>query len=422
MFLKYKNIITNKLDIIFLAFIAYGIFEIFWTYYQTEHLYISIFRFRLWFFPFLLYFSFRYFLNEGVVTGILKTVKLIILISFLWTVGEFLLTSFGVVSPKTITAFLSKTILTPQIYTYGSFPEAYLIRGYGLMADVHFSGVFNVIGLIIFIPQILDRWNVKDKLFVLLGISGVIYSLSKTAWVLLFFVLLTMLLYQKNKRYLVIMLLVLAILEIYSLSFMYSATATPATATPATATPATATPATATPAIATPAIATPATATPLRGVVNILVESIMGTEGFFSSVGFIYKNYLSKYLLDSSLTEMFFGYGYYITFHEAELFHLNINPKYYGEYIHITLISLLRQFGIIGIILFTTTFILIPLRIYFKTGNLLGKGIALSVAVAGLSALNFDSIFRSGINVLVCFLLASLSVMHYESLDKKDIR
>jgi len=302
-------------------------------------------------------------------------------VSFIWSIGEFILVNADIISPKTITTFLSKAITNPEVYPYGSV----IIRGYGVMADVISSGVFYIIGLTVFLPVMIYRQDLKAKLFVFLGISGVVYSLSKTAWALLFFVLLMMLLYHKNKRKLLIMFLIVAVLEVCSLSGIY-------------------------------AIKTTVSNTSINRYFIFLTGVLKdNVNAFFSIAVYRYINHLFDFL-DGSITAILFGHGYDISFKESKLFNIkNIDEFSWSIGVGIFFVTLLRQLGIIGILLYFLIFIILPLVIYFKNNNsLIINGIALSIVVAGLSSIHSNSIFRSGINVLVCFLLASLSVMYYE--------
>jgi hypothetical protein len=67
------------------------------------------------------------------------------------------------------------------------------------------------------------------------------------------------------------------------------------------------------------------------------------------------------------------------------------------------------QFGILGLLLYSIIFLIVPIRLAIKKQDPIIKGAALAVVVAGLSSMHLPAIFGNGVNIVTCFLLAYLS-------------
>lgn len=369
--LKLRSIVRNKMDVLFFIFILFGLFEILWTYYLTGSLFIGIFRFRLYLLVYFMYFPFVYFFRERPdrFYNLLKTLKITFAIAFIWTIVEFILINTNIVSAEAISSFLAKGTDGCGVSVYSNFLGRYdILRGYGIIAHVVNAGVFCVIGLVLFLPILLERWNFEACHYIFLGIAAVVCSFGKTAWLLLLFVLWTVALCYKSKK---CFLPILMLLSVVILSLIYMA-----------------------------------------------LPSVESTTDILSTV------YLASLqdLLNASLIEKVFGFGYEV--HPGDMVTFGING---GNQFSLTvgnevfLVALFRQWGALGIILYLTIFIIMPITVFLKSRDFLVSGMALAIVVAGLSSVHYNAIFKSGVNIITCLLLAGLSVLHYDSKSKRGL-
>lgn len=373
--LQFKSVIRNKMDIMFFIFILFGLFEILWTYYLTDSLFIGVFRFRLYFPVYLMYFPFVYFFREWPTTFhyTLKAVKIIFAVSFIWAISEFILINARIIPVEAVSSFLERGMTGAGSSNYSNLGGYFtIIRGYGIIAHVVNSGIFCVIGLTIFLPIMLERWNFNARLYMFLGIAAVVCSFGKTAWLLLLFVFFTMLIGQKKRRFFFATLL---LSSVALLSYMYLNFPN------------------------------------FRGTIDPTINKV-------STVCLTSLHDFSN----ASLIKKVFGFGYEVHSGDIATFGLSKGSEFsltVGS--EVFLVALFRQWGALGIILYLTIFIIMPITVFFKSRDFLVSGMALAIVVAGLSSVHYNAIFKSGVNIITCLLLAGLSVLHYDSKSKRGL-
>ncbi|MBF0343297.1 MAG: hypothetical protein HQL06_03615 [Nitrospirae bacterium] len=300
----------------------------------------------------------------------IKIAKLIVVISFLWSITEFLAVNTKVVPIESIISFLNTPMIINNNGNYQFFyqTEGYLPRTYGVIADVSISGVFYLIGLMAFVPESIQKSHIKNTMFILIGIIAILTSTSKTALLLLAVILpFGVLIESRKSKYVIFLnlLLISGILITYKNSMTFK---------------------------------------------NMIDEMI------FKAIPF-YLDQLNSFFSDASLFEILFGRGYDFT--EEELLLLGLQNEVDTTIIHwgseLFMVNIFIMWGIIGFVMYSVTFIFYPMILFYRSKSALIKGTSLSVIVAGLSSVHYNAIFHSGIDIIVCLFLACMSYMYYKA-------
>lgn len=352
--LRFKRVIKNKLDVVFLLFMLFALFEILWTYYLTGSLFVGAFRYRLYFLAYLLYFPLKYFFGErrDYLQSNMIFIRIIILLAFVWSITEYLLVNLGLVSIGTIQSVFLVSKLGANRSSYGE-----IVRGFGPLGDVLLSGVFYVIGLAAFFPLMIRK---KKYWFLFLGITAVVISLAKTAWLLLLiiFAIMGISSISNKKRFIYFFTLLVASCGLW---FLYQNNLT------------------------------------IKGSIDATL--IIKLPIYWSS--------LTSAFNGANVLHWLFGFGYETVEAVRGMTQPELSLTVGNE---IFFIALFKQFGVIGLFLYIWLFIAIPIRIFFRDDDLLVKGAALAVVISGLSSLHYNAIFFNGPNILTCFLLAYISI------------
>jgi len=372
-----KRIVRNKIDYFVLLYIVYAAFELLWTFYISESFIIGVVRFRLYFLVFILYFYFKYLALSYVdyMPRMLHFIYKVIAFIFAFTILEFVLVHFDIISPNAIASFLERGSGTLTTYSY-SAGDYVFHRGFGVAASILLNGVMCVVGLaIIMFTESGGKRSISGKLMLFAGVIAVIISGAKTAWLLLFVIFVMMGMFTKSSSR--SRLIYFSIVLILSVSF-YSIY------------------------VNVGGISRSIDATIFRAI----------PAYYYSLIGFIDS---------SSFSQILFGGGYSI--HEGAFKNYGIdisNAKALIVGNEVFFVALFKQFGIIGMLFYVVGFIYIPLLIFInKANNPSVRGVALAVLIAGISSIHYNAIFRNGVNILVVFGLAYIS---YALDSQKNIR
>jgi len=197
-----KNIHLNKIDFFVSMFILYALFELVWTYYNTDSFIIGLVQFRLYFMIYALYLFFRYF--SEIIDNFRFTywvyIRTISFVVFSFTIAEFILVSLGFVSSTDISSFISNGLGSDRTSSYVS--GNYIInRGFGASGSIVIGGILNVVCLAFIFPSSAFSYKkrVYDKLLLIMGCTSVVLSMSKTAWLLLMITIVMMSIKLKSK-------------------------------------------------------------------------------------------------------------------------------------------------------------------------------------------------------------------------------
>lgn len=371
--LKYKRIIVNKMDRLFLLFVLFGIFEVLWTYVLAGNLYVGIFRFRLYYSAYFLYFPLVYFFREDgrSLIGSLKAMKIIFYAAFIWAIVEFIMINTGVVSVDSISNFLETSVVGSGVAEYAGFIGGIdLKRGYGIIGHVVNAGVLYVAGFTAFAAYMAKKIYFEPIYIVYftIGLIAIVLSLSKTAWALLLIVFFSWFLAFRKRRFLLGAL-------------MFSAFAA-------------------------------------------VVALFLGSQTFRNSIGATIVKVLDSYwpqivnYFQSSWPVKLLGCGYEIQEGDIETFNVgDVGGASMSVGNEIFFMALLKQWGIIGLFVYSLIFLVGPFKVFMKDINPLIKGIALAIIVFGLSSFHYNAIFRGGFNIVNVFFLACLSVLHFDAPD-----
>jgi hypothetical protein len=365
-----KRIVRNKIDYFVLLYLVYAAFELIWTFYLSESFIVGVVRFRLYFLLFVLYFYFKFLALTYVdyMSRMLHFIYKVITFIFAFTILEFVLTNFDIVSPITISSFLERGsgTLSPSSYSLGNYGSFH--RGLGVLGSILLNGVLCVVGLamIMFINSGGNR-NFSGRLLVFAGVIAVLVSGAKTAWLLLFVIFVMMALFSKSRLIYFSIVLILFVVGY---------------------------------------------------IIIVNVESIrVSTEStIFHAIPAYYYS-LTGFLDSASILQILFGGGYSIhegAFKNYSIDISNANALMVGN--EVFFVALLKQFGIIGMLFYVVGFMYIPLLIFInKATDPSVRGVALAVLITGISSIHYNAIFRAGVNILVIFGLAYISY----ALDRK---
>jgi hypothetical protein len=359
-----RNIIRNKIDYFVFYYILYAVFELMWTYYNTESFIIGIVRFRLYFLIYFLYFYFRYMSQSYLdyMPRLLKFTYKMIAFIFIWTILEFLLTSFGAITTKEISVFLERGsgVLSTSSYNLSGLGTFH--RGFGITASILLNGILCVTGLaMLMITESSVKQNISRKLLLFAGFVAVFVSGAKTAWLLLLIILAMLVLFNRN-RWLYFSIALFMCIVFFNVYINFES---------------------------------------IRGSIDgTIIRTI--PKYYFSLV---------KFIGDSSIFQILFGGGYSIHANALALYNIEISNKgslSVGNEVFI--IALFKQFGVIGMLFYFVGFIYMPLMVFKDkySGNIV-RGLCLGVLIAGISSIHYNAIFRSGVNILVVFSLAYIS-------------
>ncbi|KJU81315.1 membrane protein [Candidatus Magnetobacterium bavaricum] len=374
--IKTNSMSLNNYDLLFLCFLMFGLFQIINNYVTTNSLISGIYKFRRYLLTYVLYFCFVSFfkINSKYFDIAIKIAKLIVVISFLWSITESLAVNTKIIPIASITSFLRTSIILENdaLYQVSHKGENYLPRTYGVIADVSLSGVFYLIGLMAFAPESIQKNKTKDTMFILLGITAILTSTSKTALFLLFVISPFMLSIKSRKsKYFKILILLLACATF----MLYNKTIA------------------------------------FRGMVDATI---------FTAVP-VYIEQLQSDISNASLFEILFGRGYDVKREELLLLGLQgtVDENFnWGN--DLLFVNILMMWGIIGFVMYATIFIFYPLVLFYKAKSTFIKGTSLSVIVAGLSSVHNNAIFHSGIDIIVCLFLACMSYAYYKDKPSKN--
>lgn len=359
-FLNPKKLIKTKIDIMMSLFVLYGIFEIFWTYLLTGSTYLGIFRFRLYFTAYLIYFPCVYFMRKHheIVPKLLKFILVIPIACFIWAIVEFFVINGGIIENQLIKSYMKDYI------SIGTTSYGIIERGLGVLGSVTQSGIIYAVFLAFIYPTILQRKGIKYKIYGFIGIAAVILSMSKTAWLLMLIIFLMSSIQLKKKAASFLIL----VLSLVTLEFMYK---------------------------------------DYSWFSSSLDAGLLSQLHYYESLRDFYSGSWANWL---------FGFGYELAETESQIFGISaggrftesVGPEFF-------LISLMRQSGILGIFIYSFLFLIIPCKLFWKNEHPVIKGFSLAIIVAGLSCVHYNSIFRNGVNIVVCFFLANLSITYDDS-------
>jgi len=296
---------------------------------------------------------------------------------FSFTIAEFILVSLGFVSSTDISSFISNGLGSDRTSSYVS--GNYIInRGFGASGSIVIGGILNVVCLAFIFPSSAFSYKkrVYDKLLLIMGCTSVVLSMSKTAWLLLMITIVMMSIKLKSKLW----TLLIASMFIFLIIYSYL------------------------------------TVDWLRGTINgTLVKTIP-----------LYVMSLIELINHSSFWQLLFGWGYAVdpTGAKAIGFIYNSSTSLtVGN--EVFFVSILKQFGLIGIAIYFVGFIYMPYIAFFnKNSDFIKQGAALALLIAGLSSIHYNAIFRDGVNILACislFYLASTDNFRCMKLHKLSI-
>lgn len=360
-----KRIVRNKIDYFVLLYIVYAAFELLWTFYNSGSFISGVVRFRLYFLVFILYFFFRYLSLSYVdyMPRMLHFIYKVIAFIFAFTILEFVLVHFDIISSNAIASFLERGSGTRTTYSYDIVGYGLVQRGFGVAASILLNGVMCVVGLaMIMFTESGGKRSILGKLLLFAGVIAVIISGAKTAWLLLFVIFVMMAMFTKSSR-----LVYFSITLILSVSF-YS--------------------------------------------LYVNVSSIRGsTDATIFHWLPVYYSSLSDFIDSSSFSQILFGKGYSIhanAFQNYGVILSNQKALMVGNEVFFS--ALFKQFGIIGMLFYVVGFMYIPLLIFINKANDPSvRGVALAILIAGISSIHYNAIFRNGVNILVVFGLAYIS-------------
>lgn len=354
--LKYKKIVSTEIDFLMFLFIYYFVFEILLTCWLKDSLLLGIYKFRMYFLVYLLYFPFVYILRsyKDIELGIFRFIFILSIILFIWAIVECLLINTGVLPTETVASFLRISLGHIDIRQYGIGPGRVITRGYGILGSVINSGILYVILFTIFLPSILLKKDKKYRIYILLGIAAIALSLCKSAWLLLLFVLFVLSVALKSgSLYTLFFVLTGGVLYMYLVLDWF------------------------------------------RASINLFLEDISITVSYILD------------FLNNNLVILLFGVGYEFS-GQTVVFTVSKEMSVIRES-GIFFWHIFGQFGILGLLLYSFIFLVVPIRIAIKKPDPIIKGAALAVVVAGLSSMHLPAIFGNGVNIVTCFLLAYLS-------------
>ncbi|KPJ66483.1 MAG: hypothetical protein AMJ43_08050 [Coxiella sp. DG_40] len=354
--LKYKKIINTEIDFLMFLFICYCVFEILLTYWLKDSLLLGIYKFRMYFLVYVLYFPFVYILRsyKDIELGIFRFIFILSIILFIWAIVECILVNTGVLPFETIASFLKISLGHIDIRQYGIGPGKLITRGYGILGSVITSGVLYVILFTIFLPSILLNKDKHYRSYILLGIAAIVLSFCKTAWLLLLFMLFVLSIALKSRNLKTSFVILTGIVLYMYLALDW-----------------------------------------FRESINQALEDVPITASRISD------------FLNNNLVILLFGVGYEFS-GQTVVFTTTKEMSVIRES-GIFFWHIFGQFGILGLLLYSLIFLIVPIRIAIKKPDPIIKGAALAVVVAGLSSIHLPAIFGNGVNVVTCFLLAYLS-------------
>lgn len=365
-FNKKKIILIDKIMFLFLA---YAIFQVFWTYMLIENLFIPIFRLRLYFISMLLYFILRFSLQLKNFILIYKWIIILFFISFLYGTIEGLSLTFIPEIREPFLDFLRKSIPIRGVDWVGR-KWLFFYRPPGVSGEMIFSGIFYLVGAALILPftgkglKEIPFTKISLKLFLVLSLSAVFLSTSKTAWAL--FIIGLFFLGVFNDKYRLPFILLGVMLLIF-IKYVYFSS-----------------------------------------------EEFAGSvNGFFYDLDVQYLQRLNEVLTDRP----FLGFGYEVYSTEIKLHDIGIGygdiSRSMGLGSEFFFANWLWQFGLLGSLLYIVVYFIIPIFYFARNkSTLIEKGLAFAILMAGLSSVHYPVIIRSGVNVIVWFSLAFLAELN----------
>lgn len=364
---KFNNKKIVLIDKIMFIFFAYAIFQVIRTYMLIDNVYIPLFRFRLYFFSMFLYFILRFSLQLKNFILIYKWVITMFFIAFLYGTIEGLSLTYIPEIRGPYIDFLAKSITIREDWMGRTWWLFY--RPPGVSGEMYYSGLLYLVGVALVLPFIgkglkeIPFTKISLKLFLVLSLSAVFLSTSKTAWALFIIGLFFFGVFNDK----------------YRLPFIV-----------------------------------------LGVMLSIIVGHIyFSSEDFTSSVNGFFYDLTTQYLprLNEVLTgKPFLGFGYETYTTEMKLHDIggygdiSMNMGLGSEFFFA---NWLWQFGFFGIVLYIVVYFIIPIFYFTRSkSTLIEKGLTFAILMAGLSSVHYPVIIRSGVNVIVWFSLAFLAELN----------
>jgi hypothetical protein len=356
------------IDKIMFLFLVYAIYQVFRTYMLIDNLFIPLFRFRLYFISTLLYFILRFSLQLKNFILIYKWIIILFFISFLYGTIEGISLTFIPEIRGPYIDFLRRSVTIMPDWVGREW--LFFYRSPGVAGEMVYSGVFYLIGAALILPYIgkgfkeIPYTKISLKLFLVLSLSAVFLSTSKTAWALFIIGLFFLGVFNKKYRLPFILfgiMLLIFIKYIYFLSEDFSRS------------------------------------------VNM----------YFYDITVQYLSRLNEVLTDSP----FLGFGYEVYSTEINLHDINVGLSDYSKSMGLGseffFGSWFWQFGLLGSLLYIVVYFIIPIFYFARNkSTLIERGLAFAILIAGLSSVHYAAIINSGANVIVWFSLAFLAELN----------
>jgi len=364
----------NYLDNIIFILLLYLLFQIIHTFYLTKNIFVTYYGFRLSFMYILLYFLFRTISHPNYKRIIDSIIISTLAIGCFLTIIEFFLISTGIISLDYLLWILQKEDIKGFLggFAFGGFAWSRVV---GIAGTPHMTGVFNVIffGLLLFsINTPLNKiYSSQSKLFIkyikpklrkyLLFISflAVILSSSKTAWTILFIIILIFPFYDRAISFKRIMV---------SLSIVFCS-------------------------------------------VGILY-SYMTTLLDSSYIGFLgsYLIHIQFFMADVLNNSPLIGYGFEVGAYSKYLDISNVRAENITTTAEFFPIQLFRMHGFIGILLYLGLFLIFPSYIIFsKHQDKNVKMLAIPILVVGIAFGHYNPLENTVLEVCVWYYFAAIS-------------
>ena len=153
---KNYSIKLNKLDIVIIWVLFYGVFSIFYSYLIVDSWFVAFQGFRLYYFGILLYFITRYYIRRlEDVSTLVTTIMGVILIASLELIAEFTLLNLKIISSQDLMWIGRLPELYAGFYGQGGATTAMfadIIRPWGIFYHIQYSSALTLIGVLMSLP------------------------------------------------------------------------------------------------------------------------------------------------------------------------------------------------------------------------------------------------------------------------------
>ena len=188
----------NYLDKIVLILFIYLMFQFIYTYLRTNNIFVTYYGFRLTYLPIFIYFIIKSIKNKKYRVKIDKIIITSLVIGCFITIIESLSLQMGIISPELLATILDRKPMFLSGFTW--------TRVYGVVGTPHITGVYNAIlfSLLLFSirkplinlyyvhvrPFVKYKLTNERKFLLIVSSLAVLISTSRTAWTILFLLLL----------------------------------------------------------------------------------------------------------------------------------------------------------------------------------------------------------------------------------------